>query len=153
MPIMLFSLCQRIPQDEWTRKPEAIFYLWKWRSLIKCCCHSHRLDVFLGGTCLMWKITTDHHSEIHHLGRDQRDQQTSTTICGSTMIYKVDPHESFRDSNHYLIHNELQWFTITITGWWFGTFSIFPYIGNDHANWLSYVSEGLKPPTRSIDYP
>jgi hypothetical protein len=24
---------------------------------------------------------------------------------------------------------------------------IFPYIGNNHPNWLSYVSEGLKPPT------
>ena len=27
-------------------------------------------------------------------------------------------------------------------GWWFGTFSIFPYIGNNHPNWLSYFSEG-----------
>ena len=33
------------------------------------------------------------------------------------------------------------------TGWWFGTFSIFPYIGNNHPNWLSYFSEGFKPPT------
>ena len=32
-------------------------------------------------------------------------------------------------------------------GWWFGTFFNFPYIGNDHPNWLSYFSEGLKPPT------
>ena len=34
------------------------------------------------------------------------------------------------------------------TGWWFGTFFIFPYIGNNHPKWLSYLSEGLKPPTR-----
>ena len=34
------------------------------------------------------------------------------------------------------------------TGWWFGTFFIFPYIGNTHPNWLSYFSEGFKPPTR-----
>ena len=27
-------------------------------------------------------------------------------------------------------------------GWWFGTFFIFPYIGNNHPNWLSYFSEG-----------
>ena len=26
--------------------------------------------------------------------------------------------------------------------------NIFPYIGNNHPNWLSYFSEGLKPPTR-----
>ena len=32
-------------------------------------------------------------------------------------------------------------------GWWFGTFFNFPYIGNDHPNWLSYFSDGLKPPT------
>ena len=25
---------------------------------------------------------------------------------------------------------------------------IFPYIGNNHPNWLSYFSEGFKPPTR-----
>ena len=34
----------------------------------------------------------------------------------------------------------LRW--ITITGWWFGFFFIFPYIGNNHPNWLSYFSEG-----------
>jgi hypothetical protein len=27
---------------------------------------------------------------------------------------------------------------------------IFPYIGNNHSHWLSYFSEGLKPPTRLI---
>ena len=37
----------------------------------------------------------------------------------------------------------------TKSGWWFGTFFMFPYIGNNHPNWLSYFSEGLKPPTRS----
>ena len=30
----------------------------------------------------------------------------------------------------------------------FGTLFIFLYIGNNHPNWLSYISEGLKPPTR-----
>ena len=31
----------------------------------------------------------------------------------------------------------------TITGWWFGTFFIFPYIGDNHPNnWLSYFSGG-----------
>ena len=27
----------------------------------------------------------------------------------------------------------------------------FPYIGNNHPNWLSYFSEGLKPPTRLLE--
>ena len=26
----------------------------------------------------------------------------------------------------------------TCTGWWFGTFFIFPYIGNNHPNWLIF---------------
>ena len=25
-----------------------------------------------------------------------------------------------------------------LSGWWFGTFSIFPYIGNSHPNWLIF---------------
>ena len=29
-----------------------------------------------------------------------------------------------------------------LSGWWFGTFFIFPYIGNNHPNWLSYFSAG-----------
>ena len=28
------------------------------------------------------------------------------------------------------------------TGWWFGTFFIFPYVWNNHPNWRSYFSEG-----------
>ena len=36
------------------------------------------------------------------------------------------------------------------TGWWWleHDWIIFPYIGNNHPNWLLYFSEGLKPPTR-----
>ena len=30
----------------------------------------------------------------------------------------------------------------TLSGWWFGTCFIFPYIGNNNPNWLSYFSEG-----------
>ena len=38
--------------------------------------------------------------------------------------------------------NQLRWFTkngmIYISGWWFGTCFIFPYIGNNHPNWLIF---------------
>ena len=30
----------------------------------------------------------------------------------------------------------------TLSGWWFGTCFIFPYIGNNNPNWLSHFSEG-----------
>ena len=33
------------------------------------------------------------------------------------------------------------------SGWWFGTFVIFPYIGNNTPIWLSYFSRWLQPPT------
>ena len=36
------------------------------------------------------------------------------------------------------------------SGWWFGTFFIFPYIGSNHPNWLSFFSEGFKPPTSIV---
>jgi len=33
---------------------------------------------------------------------------------------------------------------------WLVVLTIFPYIGNNHPNWLSYFSEGLKPPTSLV---
>ena len=44
----------------------------------------------------------------------------------------------------------LNWMFTNKNGWlvvW-NIWIIFPYIGNNHPNWLSYFSEGLKPPTR-----
>ena len=34
------------------------------------------------------------------------------------------------------------------TGWWFGTCFIFPYIGNNHPNWLIFFRGVAQPPTR-----
>ena len=38
-----------------------------------------------------------------------------------------------------------------ITGWWFGTFFIFPYIWNNHPNWRIHIFQRGRalPPTRS----
>ena len=33
------------------------------------------------------------------------------------------------------------------TGWWFGTFFIFPYIRNNHPNWLLFFRGVAQPPT------
>ena len=36
-----------------------------------------------------------------------------------------------------------QGLTKILSGWWFGTWlDYFPYVGNNHPNWLSYFSEG-----------
>ena len=37
---------------------------------------------------------------------------------------------------------------LSTSGWWFGTCFIGPSIWNNQPNWLSYFSEGFKPPTR-----
>ena len=37
----------------------------------------------------------------------------------------------------------------TASGWWFGTFFIFPYIGNNHPNWLIFFRGVAQPPTSS----
>ena len=39
-----------------------------------------------------------------------------------------------------------QW--LSWSGWWFGTFFIFPYIGNNHPNWLIFFRGVAQPPTR-----
>ena len=51
------------------------------------------------------------------------------------------------DGQWWLIMVNNHWY---ITGWWFKEhLDYFPYLGNNHPNWLSYFSEGLKPPTRN----
>ena len=42
-----------------------------------------------------------------------------------------------------------RWLQKTFPGWWFGTFFIFPYIRNNHPNWLSYFSEGVQTTNQS----
>ena len=39
----------------------------------------------------------------------------------------------------------------TYTGWWFGTFLIFPYIGNNYPNWLIF-SRGVQTTKQYIMY-
>ena len=47
------------------------------------------------------------------------------------------------------LNQQRNWEENMLTGWWFGTCFIFPYVGNNDPNWLIYFSEGLKPPTRN----
>ena len=35
-----------------------------------------------------------------------------------------------------------------LSGWWFGTFFIFPYIRNNHPNWLIFFKGVAQPPSR-----
>ena len=41
-------------------------------------------------------------------------------------------------------------YTVYIYGWWFGTFFLFPYIGNNNPNWLIFFRGVGIPPTRYI---
>ena len=38
------------------------------------------------------------------------------------------------------------------SGWWFGTFFIFAYIGNNHPNWLIFFRGVAQPPTRNVEF-
>jgi len=38
---------------------------------------------------------------------------------------------------------------VTISDWWFGTFFIYPYVGNSHPNWLIFFRGVGQPPTTS----
>ena len=44
--------------------------------------------------------------------------------------------------------SELFRWTWNIAGWWFGTFFICPFIGNNHPNWLIFFRGVGIPPTR-----
>ena len=67
-----------------------------------------------------------------------------------------------REFHHQCWRDPWQQFTLDVCnllssypGWWWleHGWIIFPYVGNSHPNWLSYFSEGLKPPTSIIAIP
>ena len=95
------------------------------------------------------------HIPIFYLVRDDIFRYTSWSLppcqvptC-SCQLSMVSHDGEFKP--HWRLPNELEIKkTRKVSGWWFGTFFIFPYIGNNHPNWLSYFSEGFKPPTRYI---
>ena len=75
---------------------------------------------------------------------------TDELICHSFVFFR----EVF-GLNHQAFGSTATSGTPAVTGWWFGTFFIFPYIGNVIIPLDSYVSERFRsqPPTISIDYP
>ena len=62
------------------------------------------------------------------LDADPTSQSLKHGICSWNVLWKI-------------------WIAPATIIWWFGTFFIFPYIGNSNPNWLSYFSRWLKPPT------
>ena len=73
-------------------------------------------------------------------------------IPSYTLKIKVHMHNRMLANHEHTGHDlTVAWIwniQKSFTGCWFGTFFIFPYIGNNHPNWLSYFSEGFKQPTR-----
>ena len=97
-------------------------------------------------------------------------QATKPSQCGSTEVDLVnaaygdafDEFQGLREDRRWLrakwsVHwgpkTSSDFGRITMTGWWFGChFLHFPiYWEFHHPNWLSYFSEGFKPPTRWIN--
>ena len=56
----------------------------------------------------------------------------STALCVITWVFCCSHQQERQESYWYFIRY--------FTGWWFGTFFIFPYIGNNHPNWLIFFN-------------
>ena len=61
-------------------------------------------------------------------GKDEKGRHHSFLRLGSLLWWRGLESEVLRQM---IMH-----------GWWFGTFFIFAYMGNNHPNWVSYFSEG-----------
>ena len=67
-------------------------------------------------------------------------KKSPTRINGTPFDHNqwVAPKRPRKDkSNHKILGNDYR-FLHPLSGWWFGTCFIFPYIGNSHANWLIF---------------
>ena len=65
-------------------------------------------------------------------------------VCSSNIHFSRRLHVT-RLFSKTLLENDFRhlWTLLRLkSGWWFGTFFIFPYIGNHHPNWLSYFQRG-----------
>ena len=60
------------------------------------------------------------------------------TYLTNTHVYVVRFIEGYKGTQRG--YSRGQWIAmgVTITGWWFGTFFMFLYIGNNHPNWLIF---------------
>ena len=83
-------------------------------------------------------LTSGHHQLrcCHQQPRSMATGHTATAASGHVAAGSDDRELlglRYRFSDGKLIGS-----FYNITGWWFGTFFIFPYIGNNHPNWLIF---------------
>jgi hypothetical protein len=110
------------------------------------------VNVFVSCGDFMGYITNNF-SEIEWDDLDQNSDQQLLHQCirYSKWGYHLKLYHGLYDFIVFVVVNSNTWLNmmwlIYLTGWWFGTFVIFLYIGNSNPNCLSYFSEGLKPPT------
>ena len=87
-------------------------------------------------------------SYLHHWQVQRSDGNSYYSHWMSTYLYIngasfIHLHTSiFSGSIYKLEYIHISYIYICITGWWFGTFFMFPYIGKNHPIWRSYFSEG-----------
>ena len=99
------------------------------------------VDFFIGGTSAKHL----HHSKssptwdpcpysIHSAKGVLNKNGSDDHVFHSIMFHQLDAHPPFwRNSPHHLELYHVIHIT-SYSGWWFGTFFIFPYIGNNHPN-------------------
>ena len=57
--------------------------------------------------------------------------------CGDLTVKEADfmgYSWHIHGDKRYIIYTDNYWYIYIYTGWWFGTFFIFPYIGNNNPN-------------------
>ena len=61
-------------------------------------------------------------------------------VCANTLRNNQKLCQVLATANFDLLCTMIssRWFAATSTGWWFGTFFIVPYIGNNNPNWLVF---------------
>ena len=104
----------------------------------------HRYD----GTCGIHPVCTPRNP--HLLGRHPRIHSERLWWSSATHGIQWLGTNFPRDMDRRVLLGEHENWWKSLAGWWFGTFFMFPYIGNNAPNWLSYFSAGLKPPTRWV---
>ena len=107
-------------------------------------CHWNVIDMSL--KCHWWSARFQFMRCVSVNGWPQGFQTVGLAwwFAGGDGRHRPQRSKMIRDMQRHWMRHETHEIT---TGWWFVIFFIFPYVGNNHPNWL-FFSGGLKPPTR-----
>ena len=77
-------------------------------------------------------------SRLSSIFQNTTRQEPASTEFSINSFFSPCTFRSLRRTRAVRESCKLVWFAQISIGWWFGTFFIFPYIGNNHPNWLIF---------------